>query len=177
MREDLFDPLAWSTETHERNMRLAIKAARVSVGLGGAPIGAVLVDDAGAAVAKGYSLVAPRRDPTAHAEMSAIRLAAGRRGRFHLSDLVLYSTLEPCSMCLGACAWASLGAVVFGADGNAAPAEYYDRVDYCAVCHAEGALRDGVRTPLPIRGRVLFGETATLLRRFGGASSSGVRSR
>lgn len=155
--------LAWSAEAHERNMRLAIRAAHVSVGLGGAPIGAVVVDRAGETIADGYSLVAHRRDPTAHAETSAIRLAAARTGRFHLGDLVLYSTLEPCAMCLAASVWANLAAVVFGADSSVAPEEYYDRFDYCAVSHAEGTRRDVTRTPLPVRGHVLFEECAALL--------------
>lgn len=143
-------------------MRLAIQAARFSVRLGGAAIGAVIVDGSSRVIAQGYSMVRPYCDPTAHAETTAIRQAARRMGRFQLPDLVLYSTLEPCSMCLAACTWANLGAVVFGADGTVAPSGYFDRLNYCAVAQAAGTRRDGTGSPLPVRSGVLFEEAAAL---------------
>jgi tRNA(Arg) A34 adenosine deaminase TadA len=157
------DASKWSQVWHERNMKMAITAARHSKALGGAAIGAVIVDSSGALVGSGHSLVGPRCDPLAHAETAAIEAAVKRVGRFHLPDLVLYCTLEPCSMCLGACAWAGLGGVVFGADGTVAPMAYYDRVDYRAVEHARKARRDGDRAPLFVRGRVLFEQASALL--------------
>ena len=66
-------------------------------------------------------------------------------------------------MCLGACAWAGLGGVVFGADGTVTPEVYYDRAGYSAITHAVAARRDGDRAPLFVRGRVLFRSTAALL--------------
>ena len=87
-------------QEHKRHMRLAITAAHRAAQSGGAAIGAVIVDRQGAVVAEGHSLVAPECDPTSHAEINAIRMAARRLGRFHLPDCTLYSTLEPCSMCL-----------------------------------------------------------------------------
>ncbi|MGB7587582.1 MAG: nucleoside deaminase [Solirubrobacterales bacterium] len=161
--DDPKDALAWSVEIHERNMELAIGVAHASVNRGGAAIGAVIVDRRGRLIAEGHSMVAPLCDPTAHAETGAIRMAALRVGRFHLPDLVLYSTLEPCSMCLAACVWANLGAVIFGADGTVTSGDYYDRRNYCAVSHARETRRDASQTPLPIRGRVLLEETAALL--------------
>jgi tRNA(Arg) A34 adenosine deaminase TadA len=149
-------------------MRLAIAAARRSAQSGGAQIGAVVVDRQGRVVVEGHSTVAPDRDPTSHAEINAIRLAAKGLGRFQLPDCTLYSTLEPCSMCLGACTWAGLGEVVFGADGSVTPIEYYDQVEYSALRAARSARRDGDRWPVMIQGRVLFKETAQLLETQGG---------
>jgi tRNA(Arg) A34 adenosine deaminase TadA len=152
-------------EDHERYMRVAVEAARRSAASGGAPIGAIVVDASGAVVAEGHSRVGPEGDPTSHAEMNAIRAATRRLGRVHLHDCTLYTTLEPCSMCLGASTWAGLGAVVFGADGSVTPPEYYDQVGYSAVEHARNARRDGDRRPLVIHGGVLLRETAALLGR------------
>src|ERR1039458_7534144 len=110
-------------------MREAIRVARES---NGALIGAVVVRN-DHLVAEGRSTVAPQCDPTAHAEIVAIRTAASKLGKFHLSDCTLYCTLEPCGMCLSACAWASLRAVVFGADYTTTPDEYYEQLGYSAV--------------------------------------------
>ena len=150
-------------EDHERYMQAAVDAARRSAASGGAAIGAIVVDCGGRVVAEGHSLVGRHRDPTSHAEMNAIRAATRRLGRVHLHHCTLYTTLEPCSMCLGACTWAGLGAVVFGADGSVTPPEYYDQVHYSAIEHARHARRDGDRRPLVIQGGVLFAETAALL--------------
>jgi tRNA(Arg) A34 adenosine deaminase TadA len=144
-------------------MGLAIREARRAEELGGAPIGAVIVDADDRLVGKGHSLVGVRRDPLAHAELGAIGETARKTGRFHLPDHVLYCTLEPCSMCLGACAWAGLGGVFFGADGSVAPQGLYDRVHYSAVEQARDSRRDGDREPLYVRGRVCFDEAARLL--------------
>jgi tRNA(adenine34) deaminase len=162
----------WNAGRHEQHMRLAIQAARRAAQKGGASIGAVIIDAEGALVGEGHSLVAPDCDPISHAEVNAIRAATKRLGRFHLPDCTLYSTLEPCSMCLGATAWAGLGEVVFGADGSVTPERYYDRVDYCAIRASRDARRDGDRQPLLIQGRVLFDETALLL---GSSSIEGLR--
>lgn len=154
---------SWTTAEHEWHMRLAVGAARRAAASGGAAIGAIVVDGSGRIVGEGHSLVGPDCDPTSHAEMNAIRAATRALGRIQLPDCTLYTTLEPCSMCLGACAWAGLGEVVFGSDGSVAPPEYYDRVDYQAVEHAANARRDGDRQPLIVRGPVLMAETTPLL--------------
>jgi guanine deaminase len=145
-------------------MRLAIAAAHRAAERGGAAIGAVIVDRHGRVVGEGHSMVARDQDPTSHAEINAIRMATGKLGRVHLPQCTLYSTLEPCSMCLGACTWAGLGAVVFGADGSVTPSEYYDQLEYSALRASRNARRDGDRRPLVIQGRVLLEETAQLLR-------------
>lgn len=101
---------------HDDYMRGAIAAAEQAVASGGVAIGAVLVDrTTGEIVARGGSMVGPTKDPTAHAEVNAIREAAQK---FHTDDLyglALYSTLEPCHMCLSAAAWARIPEVYFGA--------------------------------------------------------------
>jgi len=99
----------------EEYMRIAIEMAHASRKDGGAVIGAVLVDTSGKVVATGESVVGPTHDPTAHAEVNAIRYASAERGDDDLRDMTLYSTLEPCHMCLSAAAWARIPLVVFGA--------------------------------------------------------------
>lgn len=153
----------WSDATHERNMRMALVTARRARALGADPVGAVLVDGECRVVARGMSLVGPCCDPTAHAEMSAIRVAAAKLGRHHLRDLILYSTLEPCSMCLAACAWAGLRAVFFAAAQGMAPVRYFDRDEYRAVESARGLRRHPDRTRLAVRGQLLAEEAASLL--------------
>lgn len=96
-------------------MHIAIEVAHSSSKDGGAVIGAVLVGSDGGIVATGESVVGPTHDPTAHAEVNAIRKAAQIRGDDDLHDMTLYSTLEPCHMCLSAAAWARIPHVVFGA--------------------------------------------------------------
>jgi tRNA(Arg) A34 adenosine deaminase TadA len=144
---------------HERNMRAAVRVALTS---DGAKIGAVVLHD-GHLVAEGVSVVRPACDPTAHAEVNAIRKAAAALRRFHLDDCVLYSTLEPCGMCFSACAWAGLGLVVFGADSTVTPDIYYEQSRYCAIGRAKQTRCDIRRTPLEIVGGVLLEETSVLL--------------
>lgn len=103
----------------EDYMRIAIEVAHSSVKDGGADIGAILVDNqTGEVLSTGESVVGPTHDPTAHAEVNAIRRASQLRGDDDLHDTTLYSTLEPCHMCLSAAAWARISRVVFGAYKN-----------------------------------------------------------
>ena len=103
-------------QSNEDYMQLAITAARKSAAEGGAAIAALLVDtSSGEVVAIGHSLVGPTQDPTAHAEMNAIRAASQKLHTSHLSNLSLYCTLEPCHMCLSAAAWADIPHIYFSA--------------------------------------------------------------
>ncbi|HEV7454079.1 MAG TPA: nucleoside deaminase [Candidatus Saccharimonadales bacterium] len=103
-------------QTNEDYMRQAIETAIDSKNRGGVAIGAVLVDDAtGEVVATGGSQVGPAKDPTAHAEINCIRAAARQIGSDDLFGLTLFSTLEPCHMCLSASAWARIPRIFFGA--------------------------------------------------------------
>lgn len=91
----------------ESFMREAIKLSAESVQSGGGPFGAVIVRD-GEIIARGENRVTVCNDPTAHAEVSAIREAAARMGTYDLSGCEIYSSCEPCPMCLGAIYWARL---------------------------------------------------------------------
>ena len=80
------------------------------------PVGAVIVDAAGKQVAGGENRKERDKDPTAHAEIIAIRAASQRLQTWHLNDCTMYVTLEPCPMCASAIAHARLGLLVYGAD-------------------------------------------------------------
>lgn len=95
-------------------LRLAIDQARSAESHGDVPIGAVVVVD-GDLVASGHNRREVDHDPTAHAELLAIRAAARERGSWRLDDATLYVTLEPCHMCAGAIVLARLSRLVFGA--------------------------------------------------------------
>ena len=95
-------------------MSFALEEARAAGSGGEAPVGAVVVCD-GAVVARARNARESAADPTAHAELIAIREAAERLGRWRLSDCTLYVTLEPCPMCAGALVNARIDRLVYGA--------------------------------------------------------------
>ena len=95
-------------------MRVALAEARAAARAGEVPVGAVMVRD-GKIVARGRNAMVARRDPSAHAELVAIRRAAARLRNERLAGCVLYTTLEPCPMCAGAIVLARLDEVVYGA--------------------------------------------------------------
>jgi tRNA(adenine34) deaminase len=96
-------------------MEEAIKEAKKAFEKDEPPVGAVIVKD-GDIIARGHNLRESLQDPTAHAEMLAIRAAASKLGRWRLSDCVIYVTLEPCIMCAGAMVLARLERLVYGAN-------------------------------------------------------------
>jgi tRNA(adenine34) deaminase len=95
-------------------MNLALEQARKAVAQGEVPIGAVLVRD-DQILAQAHNFRETWQDPTAHAEMVAIREAATQSGSWRLTDTTLYVTLEPCAMCIGAIVLARVSRLVFGA--------------------------------------------------------------
>ncbi|TAJ68459.1 MAG: nucleoside deaminase [Phenylobacterium sp.] len=98
-------------------MRIALEAAQAAALAGETPVGAVVVDPAsGEVVAVGANQPIGSHDPTAHAEIVAMREAARKLGNYRLTDLTLFVTLEPCAMCAGAISHARIGRVVFGAE-------------------------------------------------------------
>jgi tRNA(adenine34) deaminase len=101
-------------ETDENLMRAALDEARAAAAAGEVPIGAVVVSG-GAVIARGQNRVLRDCDPTAHAEMVALRAAAAAVGNYRLLACELYVTLEPCAMCAGAMIHARLGRMVYGA--------------------------------------------------------------
>lgn len=101
-------------------LQCAIDLAVANVARGeGGPFGAVIVRD-GDIVAEGWNRVIATNDPTAHAEIVAIRAACAKLGRFHLSDCTLYASSEPCPMCLSAAYWARIKRIVFANPRSAA---------------------------------------------------------
>jgi len=97
-----------------RHMRAALEQAGHAWALGEVPVGAVVVKD-GEVIGVGYNSPSGRHDPTAHAEIMALRQAALRLGNYRLPGCTLYVTLEPCAMCSGAMMHARLERVVYGA--------------------------------------------------------------
>jgi len=97
----------------EKFMREALKEAGKAAKKGEVPVGSVIVSG-GKIIARGYNQPIKRNDPTAHAEIVAIRKASAKRKNYRIIDSVLYVTLEPCAMCLGAVVQARLGRLVFG---------------------------------------------------------------
>ena len=101
------------TEQDKYFMREAIRLADESVKNGGGPFGAVIVKD-GEIIAGSANSVTRDNDPTAHAEVNTIRQACRKLGTFDLSDCVIYTSCEPCPMCLGAIYWAHIKCIYYG---------------------------------------------------------------
>jgi tRNA(adenine34) deaminase len=99
---------------HERYMRAALDQARLAEARGEVPVGAVVVAD-GTIVGAGSNQPIGACDPTAHAEIVALRAAARAAGNYRLTGATLYVTIEPCLMCVGALVHARLATLVFGA--------------------------------------------------------------
>ena len=140
----------------ENWMREALKLAQEALDAGETPVGCVIVR-AGEIIARARNRREEARDPTAHAEMLAIREAARKTGNWRLSDCEMYVTLEPCPMCAGAVSQARLGRLVFGA---------FDKERGCA-----GSVYRICEDPAfpwftPSEGGVLEAECALLLNRF-----------
>ena len=115
-------------------MARALAQARMAVDAGEVPIGAVVVKD-GAVIAAAHNAPRTRRDPTAHAELLAIRAAAKALGNERLDGCELWVTLEPCAMCAGAIAHARIGKLYYGAsDPKGGAVEHGARVFEQAQC-------------------------------------------
>jgi len=121
-------------------MRRAITLSCQGVAAGGGPFGAVVARD-GRILGEGRNAVVPARDPTAHAEVVAIRAACAVLGTYDLSGAVIYTSCEPCPMCLGAIWWARIREIVFG----------NERADAAAIGFDDAAIYDEVCRPVPDR--------------------------
>lgn len=106
-------------------MRQAIQLAIDNIKNSGGPFGAVIVKD-GKVIATGVNRVTANNDPTAHAEITAIRQACEKLGTFSLEGCDIYSSCEPCPMCLGAIYWAHLDHLYYGANKHDAAAAGFD---------------------------------------------------
>ena len=116
---------------HEKFMREAIRLANENIGRkNGGPFGAVIVKE-GEIIASGRNMVLSHNDPTSHAEIVAIREACRILGHYHLDGCTIYSSCEPCPMCLGAISWARPKALYFAASRfDAALAGFDDALFY-----------------------------------------------
>ena len=139
-------------------MRIALQAAQDAAANGEAPIGAVVVDPTtGEVVSIGSNRPIADHDPTAHAEIVALREAARKRGNYRLTDLTLFVTLEPCAMCAGAISHARIGRLVFGAEDAKGGAvvngpKFFEQ----STCHWRPAVEGGI----------LAEESSSLLKSF-----------
>ena len=113
------------TAEDRRFMQMAINLSIENVANGGGPFGAVIVRD-GEVLATGTNRVTMNNDPTAHAEVSAIREACAKVGNFKLEGCVCYTSCEPCPMCLSALYWAGVGRIVYGNTKDDAKAINFD---------------------------------------------------
>ncbi|MCR0985238.1 nucleoside deaminase [Roseomonas populi] len=138
-------------------MALALEEARAAAARGEVPVGAVVTDAAGRVMARAGNEVEARHDPSAHAEMLALRAAAAGRGAKWLADATLWVTLEPCPMCAQASSLFRVRRVVFGAyDPKGGGVEHGARVLAASSCHHVPEVVGGVRES----------EAAALLRGF-----------
>ena len=138
-------------------MGVALEQARKAVASGDVPVGAAIFNASGELIATGHNERELHKDPTAHAEIVAIRRASERLGDWHLTDHTLVVTLEPCAMCAGAIAQSRLQTVVFGAWDEKAG--------------AAGSMWDLLRDPrstfrTEVRAGVLEQECADLIKGF-----------
>lgn len=108
-----------------RFLKLAIDTATENIRNGGGPFGAVIVSR-GNLISRAGNSVVTAHDPTAHAEIQAIRLASAELGNHDLSGCVIYSSCEPCPMCLGAIYWAGIRRLVYASDRYQAAASGFD---------------------------------------------------
>ena len=127
-------------------------------GIGG-PFGAIIVRD-GMVLGRGWNQVTSANDPTAHAEVVAIRTACRELRDFRLTNCVLYATCEPCPLCLAACYWARLNRIVFAAD----------RKDAAAVGFDDARFYEELSRPVRLRqiamSQLLRDEAVTMMQRW-----------
>lgn len=138
-------------------MRIALDEARAAGEFGDIPIGAVVLDATGAVIARGRNARESRSDPTAHAEIEALRVAAQSRGSWRLDGCTLLVTLEPCPMCAGAVVMSRIDRLVFGAWND----------EYGAAGSAWDLVRDRrLNHQVEVVGGVLSDECGGLVRDF-----------
>jgi guanine deaminase len=141
---------------------VAVGRAGMLAGQGG-PFGAVIVGPDGQPIAEGCNRVTSANDPTAHAEISAIRAACTTLGTFKLEGCTLYTSCEPCPMCLAAAYWARVDGIVYGASReDAAAAGFDDAFLYDELALAPEARRMPIRQVAGDAAAALFTEWVAL---------------
>jgi guanine deaminase len=129
-----------------RWLAAAVSMARRNVGDGGGPFGALIVEG-GTILGSGVNRVTRDNDPTAHAEVTAIRDACASRGDFRLAGTVLYTSCEPCPLCLSAALWARVDRVVYAADRYDAARGGFDDLEFYELF-----LKDRASWPTAVHG-------------------------
>lgn len=154
---DAAEPIAPATAGDEHWLRHALGLAERAAAEGEVPVGAVLIGADGALLAEGWNRPIALHDPTAHAEIMAMRAGASALGNYRLTGTTLYVTLEPCAMCAGAIIHARVGRLVFGASDPKAGAvnSVYDLIGRPQLNHV-----------VAWQGGVLEAECAEQLRAF-----------
>jgi tRNA(Arg) A34 adenosine deaminase TadA len=126
-------------------MKEALTQARAAAARGEVPVGAVVVSPQGEVIARAGNRTREHNDPTAHAEVLAIRAACAHQGTERLTDCALYVTLEPCAMCAGAITAARIGRLYYGAsDPKSGGVAQGARVFAHAQCHHAPEVFDGI---------------------------------
>lgn len=126
-------------------MAAALAEARQAAAAGEVPVGAVVVDGTGLIIARAHNRTEADHDPTAHAELLAIRAACAARGEPRLPDCALYVTLEPCPMCATAIGFARIGRLYWGAsDPKGGGVEHGPRIFHQPTCHHRPELYPGI---------------------------------
>ncbi|MEX5299817.1 nucleoside deaminase [Kocuria sp. CPCC 205292] len=136
-----------TTTPTQRHLQRAVDLAAENAAVDGGPFGAVVVTADGREF-PGVNRVTADHDPTAHAEVMAIRSACRELGTFHLGGAVLYTSCEPCPLCLSASLWARLDAVYFAADRHDAAAGGFDDAEFHDFFAHDAEQRDRA---LPVR--------------------------
>ena len=143
-------------ENDKKFLLMAIKIASKSIDTGGGPFGAVIVKD-GKLISEGHNRVVQTTDPTAHAEILAIREAAKNLNSHDLKDCTLYTSCEPCPMCLGAIYWSGIKTVVFASDRNdAEEGGFSDKLIYDEIALDPGDRKISFIRIIGIGGKEVF---------------------
>lgn len=137
-------------------VREALKEAKKASKKCEVPVGCVIVKD-GKIISRAHNLTVKRNDPTAHAEILALKKASQKTGNYRLTNCVMYVTIEPCPMCAGAAVWSRLKEVVFGA---------YDEKSGAAGSVINIANNKKLNHRIKIKGGLLSKECADLMRNF-----------
>lgn len=144
-------------DTDVRAMHLALEQARLAYAAGEVPVGAVVCNASGDIIATGYNRTIMDHDPTAHAEVVALRQAARIMENYRLPELTLYVTLEPCAMCMGAMLHARIRRVIYGASDP--------KTGVCASLFSLHEIPQ-LNHQTQVSGGVLSEESGALLRQF-----------
>ncbi|HYU46948.1 MAG TPA: tRNA adenosine(34) deaminase TadA [Terriglobales bacterium] len=149
-------PLPLTTDSDELWMEEALRSAQRALEAGEVPVGALVICD-GRIVGRGWNRNRTDNDPTAHAEIVALREAGQNLGNYRLGDCELFATIEPCAMCAGALVHARVRRLVYGADDSKAGAV---RSVLAVINHPQ------LNHQMDVRGGVLAGRSVEILQEF-----------